>query len=63
MANIRKRYNKAQHLAQDTNEKVATSQLDITNESQEVCPFPAGDHKESINRCTRKHNENKTEIT
>ena len=33
MANTRKRYNKAPHLTQDTNEKVATSQLDITNES------------------------------
>ena len=30
---------------QDTNGKVTTSQLDITNESQEVSPFPAGDHK------------------
>ena len=25
--------------------KVTTSQLDITNESQEVSPFPTGDHK------------------
>ena len=24
---------------------MTTSQLDITNESQEVSPFPAGDHK------------------
>ena len=28
---------------QDTNGKVKTSQLDITNESQEVSPFPAGE--------------------
>ena len=27
------------HLTQDTNWKVTTSQLDITNESQEVSPF------------------------
>ena len=27
-----------------------TSQLDITNESQEVSPFPAGDNKASTNR-------------
>ena len=27
-----------------------TSQLDITNESKEVSPFPAGDHKALINR-------------
>ena len=33
------------HLPQDTNGKVTTSQLNITNESQEVRPFPAGDHK------------------
>ena len=50
-------------LAQDTDGKVTTSQLDITNEIQEVSPFPAGDHKASINRCARKQNKNKTEIT
>ena len=47
---IRSRYNQAPHMTQDTNEKVTTSQLDITNESQEVSPFPAGDHKASTNR-------------
>ena len=31
---IRNRYNLAPHLTQDTNGKVITSQLDITNESQ-----------------------------
>ena len=30
---IRNRYNQAPHLTQDTNGKVTTSQLDITNES------------------------------
>ena len=40
----------APHLTQDTNGKVTTSQLDITKESQEVSPFPAGDHKASTNR-------------
>ena len=49
-AQIRYRYNIAPHLTQDTNGKVTTSQLDITNESQEAIPFPAGDHKASINR-------------
>ena len=44
-ANIRNRYNQAPHLTQDTN-----GQLDIANESQEVTPFPAGDHKASTNR-------------
>ena len=43
-------YNQAPHLTQNTNGKVTTSQLDITNESQEVSPFPAGDHKASTNR-------------
>ena len=55
--------NQAPHLTKDTNGKVTTSQLDITNESQEVSPFPAGDHKASINIHARKHNKNKTEIT
>ena len=49
-AKIRNRYNQAPHLTQGTNGKVETSQLDITNESQEISPFPAGDHKASINR-------------
>ena len=62
-AKSRNRYNQAPHLTQDTNGKVTTSQLDITNESQEVSPFPVGDHKESKNRRARKHNKNKTEIT
>ena len=35
----------------DTNGKVTKSQLDITNDSQEVSPFPAGDHKAAMNRC------------
>ena len=37
--------------------------LDITNESQEASPLSAGDHKASINRCARKNNKHKTEIT
>ena len=56
-AKIRNRYNQAPHLTQDTNGKVTTSQLDITNESQGISPFPAGDHKASINRRARKHNK------
>ena len=48
-------------LTQDTNWKVTPSQLDITNNSQEVSPFQAGDHKASINRRSRKHNKNETE--
>ena len=49
-AKIRNRYNQAPHLTQDTNGKVATSQLDITDESQEVSSFSTGDHKASTNR-------------
>ena len=49
-AKIRNRYNQVPHLSQDTNGKVINSQLDTTNESQEVSPFPAGDHKAHINR-------------
>ena len=37
-AKIRNQYNQAPYLTQDTNGKVTTSQLDITNESQEVSP-------------------------
>ena len=44
-AKIRNRYNQVPHLTQDTNGKVTNSQLDTTNENQEVSPFPAGDHK------------------
>ena len=46
-ANFRNRYNQASHLTQDTNGKVTKSQLDITNESQEVSPFQASDQKAS----------------
>ena len=42
---MRNRYNLAPHLTQDTNGKVTTSQLAITNERKEVSPFPVGDHK------------------
>ena len=60
-AKIRSRYNQVPHLAQDTNGKVTNSQLDTTNESQEVGPFPAGDHKAHTNRCAQKHSKHKTE--
>ena len=42
---IMNRYNQVPHLTQDTNGKVTNSQLDTTNESQEVSLFPAADHK------------------
>ena len=60
-AMIRNRYNQVPHLAQDTNGKVTNTQLDTTNESQEVSPFPAGDHKAHINRRIQRHTKQKTE--
>ena len=42
-------------------EKVAFSQLGTPNESQEVSPFPVGDHKAHINRRAQRHNKRKTE--
>ena len=59
-AKIRNRYNQVPHLTQDTNGKVTNSQLDTTNESQEVSPFPAGDHKAHINRRAQRHSKHKT---
>ena len=58
---IRNRYNQVPHLTQDTNGKVTNSPLDITNEGQELSPFPAGDHKAYINRRAQRHSKHKTE--
>ena len=55
------RYNQVPHLTQDANGKVKNSKLDTTNESQEVSPFPAGDHKAHINRRAQRHSKHKTE--
>ena len=60
-AKIRNRYNQVPHLTQDNNWKVTNSQLDTTNESQEVSPFPAGDHKAHIKRRAQRHCKHKTE--
>ena len=60
-AKIRYRYNQVQHLTLVTNGIVTSSQLDTTHESQEVSPFPAGDHKAHINRRTQMHSKHKTE--
>ena len=60
-AKIRNRYNQVPHMTQDTNGKVTNSQLDTTNESHEVSPFPAGDHKAHINRRSQRHSKHKTE--
>ena len=60
-AKIRNRYNQVPHLTQDTNGKVTNSQIGTTNESQEVSPFPAGDHKAHIDRRAQRHSKHKTE--
>ena len=60
-AKIRNGYNQVPHLTQDTNGQVTYSQKDTKNESQEVSPFPAGDHKALINRHVQSHSRHKTE--
>ena len=60
---IRNRYNQVPHLTQDTNGKETNSQLDTKNKSQEVSPFPAGDHKAHANRRAQRHSKHKTEKT
>ena len=62
-AKIRNRYHQVPHLTQYTNGKVTNSQLDTTNESQEVSPFPAGDHIAHINRRSQRHSKHKTDKT
>ena len=59
-AKIRNRYNQVPHLTQDTNGKVTNSQVDTTNERQEVSPFQDGDHKAHINRRIQMHSMHKT---
>ena len=60
-AKIRNRYSQVTYLTHNTNGKVTNSQLYTTNESQEVSPFPAGDHKAHLNRPAQRHNKHKTE--
>ena len=60
-AKIRNRYNQVPHLTQNTNGKETNLQLDTTNESQEVSPFPAGDHKAHIYRRSHGYSKHKTE--
>ena len=49
-AKIRKRCNQVPHLTQDTTWESSANTINITNKSQEVNPFQAGDHKAAINR-------------
>ena len=50
MAKIRKRYNQIPHLTQDTTWESNKNTMNITNNSQEVSPFKAGDHMAAMNR-------------
>ena len=50
VAKIRNRYNQVPHMTQDTTWESDKTQLNNTNNSQDVSPFPAGDHKVAVNR-------------
>ena len=56
MTKIRKQYNHAPHLTQDTTWESKKTTINITNKSQEVSPFSAGDHKAAISRRERMRN-------
>ena len=62
-AKIRNRYNLVPHLTQDTDGKVTNLHLYTTNESQDVSPFHASDHKAHINRRAQRQSKHKTEKT
>ena len=44
------RYNQVPHLSQDTELESNKITIKIPNKSQEVSPFPSGDHKAAMNR-------------
>ena len=46
----RKRYNQVPHLTQNTTWESNKNTINITNKSQEVSPFQAGDHVAAMNR-------------
>ena len=60
-AKIRNRYNQVQHLTQDTNGESDKLTVRHQSESQEVRPFPAGDHKAHINRHAQRLSKHKAE--
>ena len=47
-AKIRKPYNQLLHLTQDTTLESNKNKINITNKSQKVSPFPAGNHKAAM---------------
>ena len=50
-AKIRNQYNQVPHLTKDTTWESTKNTRNITYKSQEVSPFPAGDHKAATDRC------------
>ena len=56
-AKIRNRYNHVPHLTQNNYGKVTNSQSSTIDESQEVSPYPAGDHNAHINRHAQRHSK------
>ena len=50
IARIRNRYGQVPHLSQDNKLESNKITIDITNKSQDVSPFPSGDHKAAMNR-------------
>ena len=55
-------YNQVPHLTRIPHGKMTKSQLNITNESQEGIPFPAGDHKAAINSMKLCRTQDKTQM-
>ena len=49
-ARTRHQYNQVPHLSKDAEWEGNKIRINITNNSQEVSPFPAGDHKAAIDR-------------
>ena len=47
---MRNQYNQVSYLTQNTTLESDETQENITHKSQEVSPFPAGDHKAAMNR-------------
>ena len=55
-AKFRKGYTQVPHLTQDTTWESNKNTINITNKSQEVSPFPAGDLKAAMNRGESRRN-------
>ena len=57
------KYNQVPHLTQDTTWESNKATMKITNKSQEVSPFPAGDHKAAMNRRESMRNTRHKKLT